>query len=199
MQSKLTVLLVLAFLFAGASSGARAQVTYSGSAARQPFTVGVGISDFSDDWGNSNPRQLGITVWVDWRIPHLPPVVDGLALELEGRDINYDTPSYIPGHRMDTALAGPAYQWRKHDRLRPYGKFLVGFGSIDFPNNTNYTHDTRTVFEPGAGVDVRFWNRFSLRAEYDYQYWHQLFGPRDLNPNGFSAGVAYDFGGFRHR
>ena len=119
MRWKLTVVFVLA-LFVGAGSGARAQVTYAGSAGKQPFTVGVGASSFSDDWGIKDPRQVGITLWVDWRIPRLPSALDGLGLELEGRDVNYDTPSYLPGHRMDTALGGAIYQWRKHERFRPF-------------------------------------------------------------------------------
>jgi opacity protein-like surface antigen len=196
MRWKLSVLLVLVLSLTGAPSCARAQVTYAGAAGKQPFTVGVGASNFSDDWGIKDPRQVGITLWVDWRIPRLPPVLDGLGLEFEGRDVNYATPSYLPGHRMDTALGGPIYQWRKPDRFRPFGKFLIGIGSIDFPNDTDYTHDTRTVFEPGGGADVRFWNRFSVRAEYDYQFWRAIFGPNDLNPNGFSIGAVYDFGSF---
>ena len=198
-RRKLTVLPVLALLLFAASSRARAQVTYAGSAGKQPFTVGLGASSFSDDWGIKDPRQVGITLWVDWRIPRMPPVLDGLGIEFEGRDVNYATPSYLPGHRLDTALGGAIYQWRKHNRIRPFGKFLVGVGSIDFPNDTSYTHDTRTVFEPGGGADVRFWNSVSVRAEYDYQFWRSIFGPHDLNPNGFSIGVVYDFGSFSTR
>ena len=174
---------------------AHSQVTYSAQEGKLPFTVGVGFSNFSDDWGNLNPRQSGATLWVDWRVPHLPAKLDGLGIELEGRDINYNTPSYIAGHRMDTGLGGPIWEWRRKGSIRPYGKFLMGIGSIDFPNrNSTYQHDTRAVYEPGGGVDVRFWNRFSARGEYDYQFWHQLFGSHDLNPQGFSIGVAYDFG-----
>jgi outer membrane autotransporter protein len=70
----------------------------------------------------------------------------------------------------------------------------MGIGSIDFPSpGTTYGHDTRTVYEPGVGTDVRFWNRFSVRGQYDYQFWHQLF-QNDLNPQGFTVGVVYDFG-----
>ena len=96
---------------------------------------------------------------------------------------------------MDTALGGPMYQFRRHhSRIRPYVKYLMGIGSIDFPNGTYYSHDTRAVFAPGGGVDVRFWNSFSVRGEYEYQYWHQLFGVHDLNPNGYTIGAVYDFG-----
>jgi opacity protein-like surface antigen len=195
MRWKLMILPVMALFSMGSALTARAQVTYSAREGKLPFTIGAGVSDFSDDWGISNPRQVGITMWVDWRLPHMPPLLDGLGLEFEGRDINYATPSYLPGHRMDTALGGPMYQFRRKGRIRPVGKYLLGVGSIDFPSpGTTYTHDTRVVLEPGVGADVRFWNRFSARAEYDYQFWHAIFGPRDLNPNGFTIGVVYDFG-----
>jgi hypothetical protein len=194
MRAKLVIVPMLALFFFGAGSKARAQVTYSAEEGKLPFTVGAGVSDFLDDWGNTNPRQVGITMWVDWRVPHLPSRLQGLGIEFEGRDINYATPSYLPGHRMDTALGGPIYQWRGKSRIRPFGKYLLGIGSIDFPNGTTYSHDTRTVYEPGGGVDVRFWNSFSVRGEYDYQFWHQLFGTHDLTPNGYTIGAVYDFG-----
>ncbi len=95
---------VLALFSMGSALTARAQVTYSARERKLPFTVGGGISDFSDDWGIKNPRQVGV------------------------------------------------------------------------------------------GADVRFWNCFSVRAEYDYQFWHAIFGPHDLNPNGITVGVVYDFG-----
>jgi opacity protein-like surface antigen len=194
MRWKLLVLPVLALIFMTVAFSAHAQVIYSAEEGKQPFTVGVGISDFSDDWGITNPRQLGITVTGDWR-PPLPGRLRGLGIEAEGRDINWHTPSGIPGHRMDTLLGGPFYQWRRPGRIRPYVKYLMGIGSIDFPGGgATYTHDTRAVFVPGGGVDFRVWNRVSVRGDYEYQYWHQLFGRHDLTPNGFTIGAVYDFG-----
>lgn len=194
MRWKLIVLPVLALILVGKALPARAQVTYSAAEGKQPFTVGAGISDFSDDWGITNPRQLGITLMGDWR-PPLPGRLRGIGLQAEGRDINWNTPSGILGHRMDTLLGGPLYQWRRPGRVRPYVKFLMGIGSIDFPSpGSNYNHDTRSVVSPGGGVDVRAWSRVSLRVDYEYQYWHQLFGRHDLTPNGFTIGAVYDFG-----
>jgi len=195
MRWKWIVLPVVILFVLGAALPAIAQVAYSAEEAKQPFTVGAGFSNFSDDWGITNPRQSGITMWADWRVPHVPPTLRGLGIEFEGRDINFSTPSDLPGHRMDTALGGPMYEWRGRGRIRPFGKFLMGIGSIDFPfTGSTYNHDTRTVLEPGGGADMRFWTRFSVRAEYDYQFWRQIFGPNDLNPQGISVGVVYDFG-----
>lgn len=195
MRLRLMILPVLAIFFCGAALPCRAQVTYAAEEGKLPFTVGTGVSNFSDDWGVQNPRQIGMTLWVDWRLPRLPPVLNGLGLEFEGRTVQWSTPAFISGHRMDTALGGPIYQYRRHSRIRPFGKYLLGIGSIDFPSpGATYTHDTRVVLEPGVGADVRFWSRFSARATYDYQFWHAIFGPNDLNPNGFTIGAVYDFG-----
>jgi len=192
---KLTVLIVLTLLSPSTALPARAQVAQAAEQGHPAFTVGAGASYFSDDWGTSNPHQFGINVWADWRFS-LPSFFDGLGVEFEGRDVNYDTPSGIAGHRMDTALGGPIYQWRKHNRVRPYAKYLIGIGSLDYPApGLTQSHVTTTVFAPAGGADMRIWKRVSLRAEYEYQFWHHPFGPNDLEPNGFSFGGVYDFGG----
>ena len=157
MRWKLMVLPVLSLFFVGTALSAHAQVTYSGEEGKQPFTIGAGVANFSDDWGIQNPRQVGLTVWVDWRLPHMPSLLNGLGLEFEGRTLQWATPSYLPGHRMDTALGGPIYQFRRNRRIRPYGKYVLGIGSIDFPvPGATYTHDTRVVFEPAGGRRCAF-------------------------------------------
>ena len=190
-----SIFVSLLFLFLmGLASRLEAQVTYSAREGRTPLSVGFGVADFSDDWGNRNPRQVGLTLWIDWRLPHMPRHLQGLGLEVEGRDVNYATPSYLPGHRMDTGLGGPMYEFRRDRRVRPFVKYLIGMGSIDFPNGTNYQHDTRVVLAPGGGADVRLLGRLSARGEYEYQYWRHIFGPHDLTPQGFTFGVVYDLG-----
>lgn len=189
------ILSAFALPFISAVLPAPSQVTHSAEEGNPPFTVGGGFSNFSDDWGNPNPRQNGITLWVDWRVPHLPSALQGLGVELEGRDISWNTPSYLGSHRMDTALAGPTYQWR-HGRIRPLAKYLIGIGSLSItnPRDPTYQHDTRTVFAPAAGLDLRLWNGLLVRGEYEYQFWHDIFGHENLNPQGFTIGFAYDFG-----
>jgi hypothetical protein len=129
MRWKWLILPVVLLFIVGAALPACSQVTYSAQEGKLPFTVGVGFSNFSDDWGVLNPRQSGVTLWVDGRLPHLPPKLDGLGLEVEGRDINYTTPSYLPGHRMDTLLGGPIYEWRRKGRIRPFGKYPLGLAA----------------------------------------------------------------------
>jgi len=194
MQWKSICVPLFFFMLIGAASRAGAQVTYSAREGKLPLSVGFGIADFSDDWGTRHPRQVGLTLWIDWRLPHMPRKLSGLGLEFEGRDVNYATPDYLPGHRMTTGLAGPMYQWRREHRIRPYVKYLLGIGNIDFPNGTNYQQDTRAIFAPAGGADIRLVGRLSARGEYEYQMWHQIFGPHDLTPQGFTFGVVYDLG-----
>ncbi len=87
MRWKLMVVPALASFFVIAALSARAQVTYSAEQGKQPFTVGAGVANFSDDWGIQNPRQIGITMWVDWR-PPLPSVLNGLGLSSRAAPFN---------------------------------------------------------------------------------------------------------------
>ena len=203
MQRKLIFVPVLALFFVGAALSAHSQVVPSAEEAKLPLTIGWGFSNFSLDWGTSNPRMSGYTLWGDWRLSRMPLALRGFGIQLEGRDINWSAPKNLPGHRMTTGSGGVIYQWRSWERVprvRPYAKFLIGFGSISFPGNSpTYNHDTRTVYEPGGGADVLAWRRFSVRGEYVYQFWPDLFGHGTLNPNGFTVGGVYDFGGNSNR
>ena len=68
MRWKWTLVPALVLVIAGAAVPAHSQVTYDAHEGNLPFTVGVGFSNFNDDWGITNPRQDGITAWVDWRL-----------------------------------------------------------------------------------------------------------------------------------
>ncbi len=194
MLKRLIFVPTVALFFILVATPGRAQVTNDATQPKWNFAVGGGLSDYSIDWGYDR-KMLGITAWVDYRVPKVPPILGGLSLEGEVRDINYHRPASLPRMRQDTYLVGAIYHWRQYDRIRPYGKFLIGIGSIDFGiPHSGYTHDTRTVTAPGAGIDFRVWRKVSVRADYEYQFWRQLFGPHDLNPNGVTVGAVYDFG-----
>lgn len=92
-----------------------------------PLVVGVGFSNYSMDWGPGQ-RMNGITVWAD--LYPLPGALRDLGFEVEGRDINYIRT--IPNLREDTGQFGAIYSLRNFSRIRPYGKFLAGVGSMDF-------------------------------------------------------------------
>ena len=193
MQRCRFLLNVLVLILIFCNTCAIGQVTHQAEEGNVPLKVGFGISDYSIDWGHSR-RMIGISAWANWGLKGVPPFMRGTGIEIEGHHIAYDRPSGLIKMKQDSGLGGVTYEWRHYDRVRPYGKFMIGFGSIDFDGPPNYTHDTRTILAPGGGVDVRVWRSVFVRADYEYQFWRQIFGPHDLNPQGFTIGAAYDFG-----
>jgi hypothetical protein len=136
----------------------------------------------------------GITAWADWRLRGMPSYLKGTGISLEGQCICWNTPSGIGQHKMESFLGGPSYRFEKWYRVRPYVKYMIGFGGMYFTvPNPYYTHDTRTIYAPGAGADVRLWKQLAVRADYEYQYWPNLF-PNTSNPQGFTLGTTWDFG-----
>jgi opacity protein-like surface antigen len=161
-----------------------------------PFSLGVAASNLDVDWGHN--RMYGLEVWAQWHPGMLPRALDGFGLDVEARDVNYGRgPTLPPNFRMDTIAGGPMYTWHHYRNVQPYFKFLLGFGSIDFEGqNPYYRHDTRNVYEPGFGLQYRLVDHLWVRGEYDYQAWTDLFG-KTLDPQGFTAGVSYDFRSIR--
>jgi len=161
-----------------------------------PLSVGVSYSNYATDLGG---RLSGGAFWADWNFYKLPPLMDGFGIEVEARDLNNGQPAADPNLRMDTVAGGVIYTTHFYRRFHPYGKFLFGYGSIDFKSSDpNYSHDTRTMYVPGGGADTRFYKSLWLRVNYEYQIWPTFFHPNQtLNPSGFDIGVAYDFGAFR--
>jgi hypothetical protein len=154
--------------------------------------IGVGYSNFSMDWGPGQ-RMSRITEWVD--LYPFPGDMRDLGLEVEGRDISFMRT--IPNLREDTGQFGVIYSVSHFRKIHPYGKYLAGFGSMDFPGFSGlpyYHHDTCLVTTPGAGVDIQAWQHVWIRTEYQYQFWHNAFGPTYSNPNGFTIGAQWNFG-----
>jgi opacity protein-like surface antigen len=185
--------LSLAALFVVAAFPVYSQVTPAARQGSVPIVVGAGFSDFSLDWGPGK-RMEGISAWVDWYPNRMPAALQGLGIEAAGHDINYGLPTGFSRMRQDTGEGGLIYSWNHYRNFRPYVKYLGGVGSIDFPSTSpTYTHDTFSVFSPGGGVEYHALGHIWIRGDYEYQFWHQFFGPHDLNPNGFTIGASYDF------
>jgi hypothetical protein len=156
-----------------------------------PLVVGIGPSSYDVDWGHG--RMLGGTIWADWYPKWVPPVVHGLGVEFEARDISLNRGYGQTNMRQDTIAGGPVYTWRHYKNMHPYFKYLIGYGSMDFAGSPGYSHDTRTLTAPGGGLEYRIYRQFWARADYEYQTWQKLLG-KTPNPQGFTAGVSYDFG-----
>ena len=209
-----TVLALTAFVVMAAIPVA-AQVAPSAESGGWPIVAGAGVSGFNMDWGQDRfgrTRYMeGITVWFDWNLTRLPGpgLMKGFGVELEGRDIDFGLPASLSNAsfgdkgtnmRQDTGLGGAIYTWRRYSRVHPYGKALAGLGSIDFPplpaSPPTYRHDDRTISAFGGGADIRAWHNLWVRADWEYQFWPDLFGsPHPLTPTGITIGAVYDFKG----
>jgi hypothetical protein len=193
MHRKLLAVPFLSLLVLSAAVPLRAQVTHSATEAKIPLTVGTGWSNYSIDWGPGR-RMGGITAWADWRLRRVPSPLKGVGISLEGQCICWNTPSGIGQHKLQAFLGGPSYRFERWHRVRPYGKYMIGFGGVYFTTqNPSYNHDTRVIYSLGGGADVLFWKQLAVRADYEYQFWPDLFG-KTSNPQGFTMGAVWDFG-----
>jgi hypothetical protein len=162
-----------------------------------PLVVGAGFSNYNVDFGMGR-RESGGTFWANWNFRRIPAPLQGLGVDIEARALSIGAPASLPNMRYDTVAGGAIYHI-PHFRtrtIRPYAKFLVGYGSIDFPPYPNgYSHDTRTFFAMGGGGDFHAWKHLWVRADYEYQMWYGLFGRgHALTPNGVTVGPEFDFG-----
>ncbi len=58
--------------------------------------------------------------------------------------------------------------------------------------DANDHHDTFLVTTPGGGVDIQANQHIWVRADYEYQMWHNALGGTST-PNGFTIGAQWDF------
>jgi len=181
MRSKL----VLAVLITLTTWPAFSQVQPAVKVSGLPLGIGAGLSDYSLDYG-SGRRMIGVSAWADYNL------FRGLGIEAEGTSIFADKPDVLPRMRQDTIKGGAIYRARPFFRIRPYVKGLIGLGSIDFPSrNPSYTHDTFTMYAVGGGAEYKVWKTLFARVDYEYQAWPNTFGPRTLDPNGYTFGATY--------
>ncbi len=181
---------VLAFFVFLAATSLHGQVQPPVSTGGSALSVGSAFALYNANLGRN--RLDGVTVWADWQPGFLPQVLHGLGLEVEGRDLSIANSSGPPAvSRMDTAGGGPVYTLYRYRNFRPYAKFILSYGSIDWNNpDPFFKHETRTVYAPGGGFEQRVYRRFWFRADYEYQAWAKISG-YTIDPQGFSFGVSY--------
>jgi opacity protein-like surface antigen len=188
---------LLAALFIVAAVPIQSQVVPAATEGGLPLEVGAGFSNYATDWGHT--RMSGGGLWIDYNFNRVPYFMHGIGVEAEAHTISADRPKDLPTNfRQDTAGGGAIYTWRHYHNFHPYGKFLVEFGSIDFlgafPRLPYYSHDTRTVYAPGGGVEYRVFRNIWVRGDYEYQMWPHIFQhSQTLDPTGFTIGASYDF------
>ena len=200
MQSKSLLWCIPALLLILVAGSASAQAVYSASEDHPRLSIGVGVSMFSQDWGH-NPHPLGIAYNIDYH-PPLPRFLDDLNIEAQGRNLIWNRGTLpvtgapiVP--RTETLGGGLVYHphWVRFHKFEPYIKVLESYGYIHFAeDDVPYNHDSRTVTAIGGGVDYRLIHRITLRADYEYQWWPELFGPNALTPHGFTISALYNLG-----
>jgi opacity protein-like surface antigen len=191
MRFRLFVHSVLAVSIFAVAVPAISQVVPAYQRRALPIVLGIGPSSYDVDWGHG--RMLGGTIWGDWYPQKLPHILRGLGVEGELRDISLNRSSTQANMRQDTAGIGAIYAWRHFQNFHPYAKYLISYGSMDFDiQNPTYSHDTRTLYAPGGGLEIRIYREFWARADYEYQTWQMMLGYTP-HPQGFTVGVAYDF------
>ena len=193
MRLKLLVLPVLAVSMLTVSARAFSQAVPAYQREKTwPILLGVGPSGYNLDEGHG--LMYGGTMWIDMYPGFLPRVLQGLGGEAEARDISLDRSPLRPNARQDTVEGGPIYAWRHYHDIHPYAKYLIGHGSIDFAGSPTYSHDTRSFWGAGGGIEYRFYRQFWARADYEHQTWQPLFGSNfHFKPQGLTLGVAFDF------
>jgi hypothetical protein len=145
-------------------------------------SAGGGASVFQIDYGQ---RYLaGFTASVDmhptWRY----------GFEVEGRWLRYNTDE---GVTQSNYLVGPHVNIWEFGPLVPYGKFLVGGSRMAFP--FGYGQGTFFTLAPGGGVDLRVGDRFTVRADAEYQVWNDFGTYGSLHPYGASLSLMYRING----
>ncbi len=162
-----------------------AQTTPDARAGFERIAVGGYYSYFDTNY--SGYRMAGPGAYIDWSssmLWHVGVEGEGRWLILNGQN---DFSEY-------TYLAGPRYRFAVGKRLKPYAKFLLGAGVVNFPYHL--AHGGYFVIAPGGGVDFAVSRRWGLRADYEYQIWPDAVGipgiqSAALKPNGVSAGISY--------
>ena len=164
-----------ALLLSGSVASGQAKATASGPGSF--ISVGGGASAFQSDYGR---RGLGggwiyLDMHPTWRY----------GIEAEARFLNYHTDQ---GVKQTNYMIGPHVYLRSH-ALRPYAKFLVGVGEMDFP--FGYAHGNYLALAPGGGIDYVLSDRLVVRPiDVEYQWWPQ-FTYGQLHPYGISAGISF--------
>ena len=169
-----------------ATSLAGAQAVYAGFQPTHSIWVGAECSWFSASFPyQSGQRVEGCGGFANLRwTSHID--IEGNVRWLPWND--------YPQTSERTLLAGPRYIFRRFGKFEPYGKFLVGDGTIHYPYKIGT--DSYFALAPGGGVNYRLSRRLTVRAEYEYQIWLNSPGftnePKHaLHPNGLNVGFAY--------
>lgn len=186
MRSKAILIWIFGATLPVLSGGSlHAQVAPSARAGGLPIAISVGVSDYDLDYGPGR-RMQGLVIRAGWNLFH------GLGIDGNARTIFMNTPPQLTRMQQTTYLGGVYYESRAFWKIHPFARIGGGIGEIEFPSrNPLYTRDSYSVYAPSGGIEYPITRKVYARGEYEYQFWKQYHGPRDLNPQGVTVGVTY--------
>jgi len=170
-------LVVLLLLLGGASPAVHAQAQPAAAGPGSNILAGGGFSAFETDYGQ---RKIGgyfayVDVHPTWRY----------GVEGEARYLRFHTDLDV----TQTDYLGGVHVYLRPQAFRPYAKFLIGLGRMNFP--FHYGPGNYLALAPGAGIDYMVSDRLTIRAiDFEYQEWPQ-FTYGNLHPYGISVGLSY--------
>lgn len=186
LKANLTALLAAGVMvFSAGNRPAQAQVAPAARIGGLPITFGVGMSDYSLDYGPGR-RMQGPVGWASVNLFH------GLGVDGSARTLFMNTPSQLTRMQQTTFLGGINYEGPRFWIVRPFVRAAAGIGIIEFPSrNPSYTRDSYSVGAPSGGLDFQVTDHIAIRGEYEYEFWRDYQGPNYLNPQGVTLGVSY--------
>jgi Outer membrane protein beta-barrel domain len=173
----------LLFLAATFAAHCPAQVEHSAISGGPTVRAGGEFSIFQPDYAGqgiaqTSPNRLyGIGAFVD------ADFTRWIQVEAQGRWLHWNK---YAGIYQNTYGIGPRVPIWEFQHFTPYGKFLIGWGSMSDLNGK------ATTFTYGGGVDYhpnRLSPRLTVRGDFEYQDW-RVADP-NLHPYGGSIGVSY--------
>ncbi len=124
----------------------------------------------------ASPQKLfGLGAYVDAEFTRW------IQIEAQGRWLHWNQ---YAGVYQNTYMIGPRVPIREIHGFTPYGKYLIGWGSMSDLSGK------ATAMAFGGGVDYRLSHKLTLRAfDFEYQDW-RVANP-NLHPYGGSVGLSY--------
>ena len=163
--------------------------------ALTPSSIFVGVQPIAvnPDWGC--PKGGGFSCWdrhmygFDAYVG-LNQVWRRVGVEGDVRMLNWG--GVTSQMREANYIAGPTIRVLGRRKLMLVVDMQAGLASITLPYNQGTSR--YFVYSPSGHIDQRITNDFTVRYDYEYQFWPQFAGARGthgLTPNGFGVGITY--------
>lgn len=181
-KSKLLIILS-ALVFSTASL---AQVIPSAESGRLSLAIGGGLDYWKADW--EHVARFGPSAWASqeiWR---------GLGINAEGHSMFAGGNSSASQVKYYVGEGGAIYNYHRWQNVRPFAKAEAGFASFTWAQSSpgGYTHDTRTTWAVGGGLEYHVAAHLWTRLDYTYEGFPDFLN-HTLNPAGLTLGATYHF------